>query len=70
MINLTAEEVAENLDAIVNLVKDVPVRITDETGKIAIMISFEVYTKLLEAENQIKGVQLTTEPETKRGVAN
>lgn len=70
MINLSAEEVAENLDAIVNLVKDVPVRITDETGQIAIMISFEAYMKLIEVENKINAVQLTPEPETKRGVAD
>lgn len=70
MINLSAEEVAENLDAIVNLVKDVPVRITDETGQIAIMISFEAYMKLIEVENKINAVQPTPEPETKRGVAD
>ena len=70
MINLSAEEVAENLDAIVNLVKDVPVRITDETGQVSIMISFEAYTKFIEAENKIKGVQPKTEPESKRGVAD
>ena len=70
MINLSAEEVAENLDAIVNLVKDVPVRITDETGQIAIMISFEAYMKLIEVDNKINAVQPTPEPETKRGVAD
>ena len=66
MINLSAQDVAEQLDAIVNLVKDVPVRITDETGLIAIMISFEAYEKLIGAQNALNRAKATLDSETIR----
>ena len=66
MINLSAQDVAEQLDAIVNLVKDVPVRITDETGQIAIMISFEAYEKLIGAQNALNRAKATLDSETIR----
>jgi len=50
MINLNAQDVVENLAAILSLVKTDPVYVTDESGQKAILVSFELYSKLIQAE--------------------
>lgn len=68
MINLSAEDVAENLDAVLNLLKNMPVRIIDETGQVAILISFDTYKKLKDVESRLMRIKDEAASETKPDV--
>lgn len=57
MINLTAKQVVENLEAALEFVKQIPIKITNESGEQAVLVDSEIYFKYLAAQRKLTALQ-------------
>ena len=57
MIHLTAKQVVENFETTLDLVKQIPIKITDDAGKQAVLVSGEIYFKYLAAKHKLTALQ-------------
>lgn len=72
MINLTAKQVVENFETALDLLKQIPIKITDDVGKQAVLVSGEIYFNYLAAKHKLTVLEEAANPgqDPKPDVAN